>query len=49
MKKLGDLLDASLIERPVLPADAADEDRPQLCLDRGYDYDEAVRKSQKVG
>lgn len=47
MKKLGDLLDASLIERPVLPADAADEDRPQLCLDRGYDYD-ACRQTARA-
>jgi putative transposase len=38
MKKLADLLDACVIEMPVLPADAPDEERPQLCLDRGYDY-----------
>jgi len=38
MKKLAELLDACVIEMPVLPADAPDEERPQLCLDRGYDY-----------
>jgi len=38
MKKLGDLLDAQLIECP-LAADPTDPAvGPQLCLDRGYDY-----------
>ncbi len=34
MKKLGDLLDATVYEAPPAPA----EER-HLCLDRGYDYD----------
>lgn len=34
MKKLADLLDAVVIARP-----EGDTDAPQLCLDRGYDYD----------
>ncbi len=39
MKKLGDLLDAQLMPCP-LAADPADPAAgPQLCLDRGYDYD----------
>ena len=39
MKKLGELLDATVIEPPPIPADAPPDERPQLCLDRGYDYD----------
>jgi len=39
MKKLGDLLDALMIARPPVPDETPDEERPQLCLDRGYDYD----------
>lgn len=34
MKKLGDLLDAVVLEPP-----AALAEPPNLCLDRGYDYD----------
>ena len=40
MKKLGELLDALLVPGPDLPEDAPDEARPQLTLDRGYDYDD---------
>ncbi len=40
MKKLGELLDALLVSPPDLPEDAPDEARPQLTLDRGYDYDD---------
>src|SRR4051794_17800389 len=36
MKRLEAVLDARMIELPALPADAPDEERPQLCLDRGY-------------
>jgi len=39
MKKLDALLDALMIELPAVPEDALDAERPQLCLDRGYDYD----------
>jgi len=39
MKKWGDLRDALMIERPPVPDETPDEERPQLCLDRGYDYD----------
>lgn len=39
MKRLEALLDARMIEMPALPEDTPDEERPQLCLDRGYDYD----------
>lgn len=39
MKKLEALLNARLIEVPALPDEAPDEERPQLCLDRGYDYE----------
>lgn len=39
MKKLAALLEARLIAVPALPEDALEEERPQLCLDRGYDYD----------
>jgi len=41
MKKLGDLLDAQVLEAPPAPpppAGAGSECR-DLCLDRGYDYD----------
>jgi transposase len=38
MKRLAALLDARMIEMPELPEDTPDDDRPQLCLDRGYDY-----------
>ena len=39
MKKLADLLDATVVERPAVPENAPADDRPNLCLDRGYDYD----------
>ncbi len=39
MKKLDALLDALMIEMPPVPDETPDEERPQLCLDRGYDYD----------
>ncbi len=39
MKKLDALLGALMIEVPAVPEDAPDAERPQLCLDRGYDYD----------
>jgi len=39
MKKLGDLLDALMIAMPPVPDETPDEERPQLCLDRGYAYD----------
>jgi putative transposase len=38
MKRLAALLDACMIERPALPDTTPEEDRAQLCLDRGYDY-----------
>jgi transposase len=38
MKRLGALLDARMIALPPLPAEAPEQERPQLCLDRGYDY-----------
>ena len=38
MKKLDALLDALMIEVPALREDTPDAERPQLCLDRGYDY-----------
>ena len=47
MKRLAALLDARMIELPDLPADAPDEERPQLCLDRGYDYD-ACRETARA-
>ena len=43
MKRREALLDARMIEMPLLPEDTPDEERPQLCLDRGYDY-EACRQ-----
>jgi len=39
MKKLGDLLDALMIALPPVPDETPDEERPPLCLDRGYAYD----------
>lgn len=39
MKKLGDLLDAQVIEMPILLDDQGQPRAPPLCLDRGYDYD----------
>jgi len=39
MKKLGDLLEALMIAMPPVPDETPDEERPQLCLDRGYAYD----------
>jgi putative transposase len=47
MKKLGELLDACLIERSPIPATAPEEEWPQLCLDRGYDYD-ACRETARA-
>ena len=45
MKKLADLLDATVVERPAVPEDEAPaDDRPHLCLDRGYD-DDACRET----
>jgi putative transposase len=41
------LLDALMIEVPAIPEDAPDAERPQLCLDRGYDYD-ACRDSART-
>lgn len=38
VKQLEALLDARLVALPELPADAPEEARPQLALDRGYDY-----------
>jgi len=38
MKKLGDLLDATLIAVPQRLATDAEEAAQHLCLDRGYDY-----------
>lgn len=39
MQKLADLLDARLMLAPDLPADAPEDERPYLTLNRGYDYD----------
>jgi putative transposase len=47
MKKLEALLDACVVELPVLPEDAPAAERPQLCLDRGYDY-EACRETARA-
>jgi len=47
MKRLEALLDARMIEMPVLPADVPEEERPQLCLDRGYAYD-ACRETARA-
>ena len=49
MKKLGDLLDARLLPCP-LAADPADPaGGPQLCLDRGYDYDQCREAATSRG
>jgi putative transposase len=47
MKRLAALLDARMIEMPEVPDDTPDEERPQLCLDRGYDYD-ACRETARA-
>jgi putative transposase len=47
MKKLEALLDACVVALPVLPEDAPAAERPQLCLDRGYDY-EACRETARA-
>jgi len=47
MKRLEALLDARMIEMPPLPEDTPDEERPQLCLDQGYDYD-ACRETARA-
>ena len=39
MKKLADLLDAVVLERPAPPTPGTDPGAPHLCLDRGYDYE----------
>ena len=39
MKKLADLLDAQLVPCPLVPDLADPAAGPQLCLDRGYDYE----------
>ena len=36
MKKLADLLAATVVERPAVPDEAPADDRPHLCVDRGY-------------
>ena len=38
MKKLGDLLDAQVVETPALVDETGAPTVPHLCLDRGYDY-----------
>jgi transposase len=47
MKRLAALLDARMIALPALAAETPDEERPQLCLDRGYDYD-ACRETARA-
>ena len=47
MKRREALLEARMIEMPEVPEDAPDEARPQLCLDRGYDYD-ACRETARA-
>ena len=47
MKRLEALLDARMIALPALPEDTPEEERPQLCLDRGYDYD-ACRETARA-
>jgi len=49
MKRLEALLDARMIEMPPLPEDTPDEERPQLCLDRGYDYDSCRETARAQG
>ena len=44
MKKLADLLDAVVIERP-----NAEEVEQHLCLDRGYDYDKCSTEDKISG
>ena len=44
LKKLADLLDAIVIERP-----DPEEVEQHLCLDRGYDYDECRTQAEKSG
>jgi len=39
MKKLGDLLDATVVEAPPAPVEGEAPGARDLCLDRGYDYD----------
>ncbi len=46
MKQRDALRDALMMEVPAVPADAPATERPQLCLDRGYDYD-ACRDSAR--
>jgi putative transposase len=49
MKELAALLDAQLVECP-LAADPADPAAgPQLCLDRGYDYDQCREAAASRG
>jgi putative transposase len=47
MRRLAALLDARMIEMPEVLDDTPDEERPQLCLDRGYDYD-ACRETARA-
>src|SRR5437660_12802930 len=47
MKRLEALLDARLIALPALPEEAPAEERPQLCLDRGY-ADDACRETARA-
>jgi transposase len=49
MKRLEALLDARLLAVPALPEDAPDAERPQLCLDRGYDYDACRETARAYG
>jgi putative transposase len=49
MKRLEALLDARLIALPAVSASAPEEERPQLCLDRGYDYDTCRQTARAHG
>jgi putative transposase len=49
MKRLEALLDARLIALPALPEETPAEERPQLCLDRGYDYDPCRQTARAHG
>ncbi len=49
MKRLEALLDARMIALPELPEETADDERPQLCLDRGYDYDACHKTARAQG
>ena len=49
MKKLGELLDASLVEQAVEPQEQAVEPEKHLCLDRGYDYTACREQAQEHG